>query len=282
MNILFLGGDLRQKYASDYLNKYKYTAKALIEFDINNVKDDLEKSDVIALPLPCSNDGIHLNMLKKSDSAVIITDILETVKNGTVIIGGKLTQKVRELALNKGLETVDYMDIEPFQIQNALLSAEGAIYYGKQKLERSIHGANVVIFGCGRIGKILAYLLNSQGANVTVIARRDIDLTWSRLIGYDTLKIPRNRVSLKTPPDIIFNTIPCQIIDEKFLDLLDKNTIVVDLASFPYGIDEDLIKKYNINYYRELGIPGRYAPQSAGEIIGKTIIDYVLTKEDWH
>ena len=44
----------------------------------------------------------------------------------------------------------------------------------------------------------------------------------------------------------------------------------------------DLIKKYNLNYYRELGIPGRYAPQSAGEIIGKTIIDYVLTKEEWH
>ena len=32
MNILFLGGDLRQKYASDYLNKYKYTAKALIKY----------------------------------------------------------------------------------------------------------------------------------------------------------------------------------------------------------------------------------------------------------
>lgn len=282
MNTLFLGGDLRQKYASDYLNKNKYLSKAFLDFSIKDIKNELVEADVIVLPLPSSRDGVHLNMPQNPDAKIIISDILENVTNKSVIVGGKLTQRIEELAFDRGIATFDFMDIEPFQIQNALLSAEGAIYYAKQKLERSIHGASVVVFGCGRIGKVLAYLLNSNGAKVTVIARRDVDLTWSRLIGYRTIKIPRNRVDLNNQPDIIFNTIPCQIMDESFVKLIDPETIIIDLASFPYGIDEQLTKKYKLNYYRELGIPGRYAPQSAGEIMGQTIIDYVLTKEDLH
>ena len=52
------------------------------------------------------------------------------------------------------------------------------------------------------------------------------------------------------------------------------------MASFPYGIDDKLAAEYNLKYYKELGIPGRYAPMSAGEIIAKTIINNILTRED--
>lgn len=282
MNILFLGGDLRQRYACNYLNKNKYSAKEFLDFNIKDIDNELLSADVIALPIPASRDGVHLNMPQGADEKVTINDILERIRENTVVIGAKLTQKVKEVALNRSITTLDYMDIEPFQIKNALLSAEGAIYYAKQKIERSIHGLEILIFGCGRIGKILAYLLSAHGAKVTVIARRDIDLTWSSLIGYGTLKIPRNTLTIKSKPDIIFNTIPYQIIDEKFLNWIDNDTVIIDLASFPYGVDEELIKKYNLNYHHELGIPGRYAPQSAGEIIGQTIIDYVLVREDLH
>ena len=280
MNILFLGGDMRQRYASEYLNQNKYLAKAFLNFDIDEIETDLINADVIALPLPSSSDGIHLNMSQNSKNRVVLSDILKKINRTSIIIGGKLPLQIKELACERGISTFDYMDIEPFQIQNALLSAEGAIYYAKQKLERSIHGACVVIFGSGRIGRMLAFLLNMQGAKVTVIARRDADLTWSRLIGYNTLKMSRKTLPVSIVPDIVFNTIPYHVIDESFLNYIDANTIVLDLASFPYGIDEDLIKKFNLKYYREPGIPGRYAPKSAGEIIGQTIIDCLNNKED--
>ena len=71
-----------------------------------------------------------------------------------------------------------------------------------------------------------------------------------------------------------------EIMDEEFVRSTDPMTIIIDLASFPYGMDDKLAKEYNLKYYRELGIPGRYAPVSAGEIIAKTIINNILTRED--
>ncbi|MBO5715694.1 MAG: hypothetical protein J6S23_04805 [Clostridia bacterium] len=276
MNVLFLGGDLRQKYASDYMIKNGFNSKVYLNFNIEEIDEEIREAKVISLPIPVSNDGIYLKMQEKS---VLINDIIEMTNSDCVIVGGKFTNQIKDkYAINRTI--IDYMEIEPFQIQNALLSAEGAIHYAKQKFEKSIHGANIAIFGCGRIGKILAYLLRSQGATVTVIARCDINLTWSKLIGLNTLKIAaKNKLMIKKY-DIIFNTIPYRIMDEEFAMSVDPNTLIIDLASSPYGIDDQLVKEYNLKYFRELGIPGRYAPVSAGEIIAKTIINNILTRED--
>ena len=276
MNVLFLGGDLRQKYASDYMIKNGFNSKVYLHFNIEEIDEEIREAKVISLPIPVSNDGIYLKMQEKS---VLINDIIEMTNSDCVIVGGKFTNQIKDkYAINRTI--IDYMEIEPFQIQNALLSAEGAIHYAKQKFEKSIHGANIAIFGCGRIGKILAYLLRSQGATVTVIARCDINLTWSKLIGLNTLKIAaKNKLMIKKY-DIIFNTIPYRIMDEEFAMSVDPNTLIIDLASSPYGIDDQLVKEYNLKYFRELGIPGRYAPVSAGEIIAKTIINNILTRED--
>jgi dipicolinate synthase subunit A len=62
---------------------------------------------------------------------------------------------------------------------------------------------------------------------------------------------------------------------ESFVKTLIDDTLIIDIASYPFGIDESLVKKYNLKYFRESGIPGRYAPKSAGEIMAKTIIDYI-------
>ncbi|MBR2381343.1 MAG: hypothetical protein IKA84_02465 [Clostridia bacterium] len=276
MKIVFLGGDLRQKYASDYLLKKEYDSKVYLDFDIEKIENEIREAKILALPIPVSIDSIHL---KTSEGNIFLDDIIEIAKSDSIILGGRFANKTKDkYAQNRVI--IDYMDIEPFQIQNALLSAEGAIHYAKQKFDKSIHGANIAIFGCGRIGKILAYLLRSQGATVTVLARCDINLTWSKLIGLNTLKISAKNKLFTKKYDIIFNTIPHRIMDEEFVRSTDPMTIIIDLASFPYGMDDKLAKEYNLKYYRELGIPGRYAPVSAGEIIAKTIINNILTRED--
>ena len=156
MKILFLGGDLRQKYASDYMIKNGYDSKIYLDFDIKEIENEIGKAQIIALPVPVSTDGIHL---KTSENSILTDEIIEMANSNTVILGGKFTNRIKDKYVQNRV-IIDYMDIEPFQIQNALLSAEGAIHYAKGKFEKSIHGAKVAIFGCGRIGKILAYLLN--------------------------------------------------------------------------------------------------------------------------
>ena len=68
-------------------------------------------------------------------------------------------------------------------------------------------------------------------------------------------------------------------MDDNFAKLQNKSTIIIDLSSYPFGIDEAIVEKYKLNYHRELGIPGRYAPKSAGEIIGKTILNNIEVNE---
>ena len=284
MNAIFLGGDLRQKYACELLNNNNIYSEFYDDFLLDNImKDKIAQSSIVVFPIPTIKNEIFLN--NSSSTLIKFNEIITFINNNSLVFGGKLSQLIKNIFTDLNLSYVDLFDIESFQIQNALLSAEGAIYYAKQRFDRSIHGSKIAVLGFGRIGKILSYLLHSQGAKITVCARKDSDYTWSRVIGFDGYKIKisddRNNLSLiNNEYDIIFNTIPHWIIEEDLAKRINPNTIIIDIASHPYGIDERLIKKYNLQYYRELGIPGRYAPKSAGEIIGKTIINYIFAREE--
>lgn len=282
MKILFLGGDERQKYACEFLKSNGIISTVLLDFELSHsIKAEIESADVIVLPIPISKDGIHLNMPTKLE----IIELLDSINKDQILFAGKIPPILKSKLIEREMRLLDYYEIESFQIKNALLSAEGAIYYAKEKLESSINGANIAILGYGRIGKLLSYLLRSQGAKITVYARKELDLAWSKVNGINALKM--NNLSIigdrrlqSNNYDIIFNTVPYWVMDEEFAKRIPSNVLIIDLASQPHGIDEKLVVKYGLNYYRELGIPGRYAPKTAGEIIGQTIMENIYLRED--
>ena len=282
MRVIFLGGDMRQKYASEYINANGISSKTYMTFEYDfNVRNDINNSDAVVMPLPISYDGVYLNM--KSNTKISLNDIITISPKSSIILGGNIPIDIIEYAESIEKKIIDYNKNESFLINNALLSAEGAIYYAMEKMSGSIYGSQIAIWGFGRIGKILAYMLKSQGANITIFARKDIDRAWSNIIGYKAIRISDDCVKklhdLKFDYDIIFNTIPKQVMDEEFISKINNNALIIDLASSPYGIDDALVKKYKLNYYHEPGIPGRYAPKSAGDIIGKAIIN-ILEQEN--
>lgn len=71
--------------------------------------------------------------------------------------------------------------------------------------------------------------------------------------------------------DIIFNTIPTKILDEKRLNLLNKKTLIIDLASKPGGIDFEAAKNLEIKTIWALALPGKVAPETSAEYIWKSI-----------
>ena len=276
MKAMFLGGDLRQHYACEYLKMNGIDSEFCsdINFDEKTICS-IQNASIVVLPIPISKDKKHIN-----NSLIKISDLIAMINDHTTIFGGQFYHSLRDYLYAQNKEYIDYFDIESFQIQNALLTAEGAIYYAKQRMNRSIHGSEIAILGFGRIGKILAYLLHSQGAKITVCARKDSDFTWSKLIGFNGVKIKisgneSNLNLVNNKYDLLFNTIPFWVMDDEFAKNIYPDTAIIDLASHPFGIDEHLVKKYQLKYCRELGIPGRYAPESAGEIIGKTILNHL-------
>ena len=146
--------------------------------------------------------------------------------------------------------------------QNAWLTAEGALSAAMKASPRAIHGMPVLIVGWGRIGGALTELLVGIGARVTVASRSPEKRCRAIERGAevaDTAEIehvlPGHR--------LIFNTAPEMVLETSKLKAADRDAMLIDLASPPYGIDLRAAWQMGLRAWREPGIPGRYCPESA-------------------
>ena len=285
MGVLFLGGDERQRTACAYLNEHGIKSEAWygdVRFD-EDIIMRISSSEVIVLPLPVSNDSLTLNMSYITEPAPKLEKIISLIKPQTLVIGGKFDRSLKSDLEDRKIKYIDYFEDESFQIKNAVLSAEGAIQVAMNLSKASIFNSKIAIIGYGRIGKLLSQKLFVLGADVTVCARKNSDLAWAEGFGYKSFPIRQSGASsslseLSSGYNIIFNTAPSQILDEDFAARLDPDTLIIELASAPFGIDEKIVSRYGLNYIKALGIPGKYYPISAGEITGKAVMS-ILEKE---
>jgi len=75
--------------------------------------------------------------------------------------------------------------------------------------------------------------------------------------------------------DVVFNTVPSMIFDRNILGGMDKNTLFIDLASRPGGIDFTAAAELELKTVWALSLPGRVAPKSAGQIIKSTLLNII-------
>lgn len=273
-----IGGDKRQLEAAKSIENDGN--KVLIYgFDLLEPKSSLEckaldeiaaNSDYIVLPVPTSRDMINLfapfskNKIKLHD----LKDILAS-KKVFCALADKLDSVFQKSIL------LDYSKREEFQINNAIPTSEGAIATSMENTDFTINGSNILVAGFGRIGKALSLGLRGLGANVTVSARSPKDLALIK--SFYCRPIFTSEISSYGPFDIIFNTIPSIVFDESTLEKVAKNSLVIDLASPPGGVDFNACLRLNIKAIQALSLPGKVAPITAGENIKSTI--YNMIKE---
>ena len=249
-------------------------------------EDAVKGSSVIILPLPASSDGVHVNcpmMLSESFQPLKIIKILDSVSKKTPIIGGRFSPSFKSFAESKSFKVIDYFESEELQIQNAVPTAEGALAIAMNELPITIHGARAMVVGYGRVGKVISELLNALGARVTVVARKTVDLAWAENYHCNTLKLEfrdgkSSLAQLGSNYDVIFNTVPYWLFDETVLSTLNKNTLIIDLASAPGGVDTQAAGECGIKVIWALSLPGKYSPFTAGEIICDSVLN-ILEKE---
>lgn len=287
IKISILGGDLRNLTVAKSLLKSDFDINIFGLDNLSQRLDDahycktlseaLKVAEYTVLPLPASVDGFSLNspMLSSKESISLI-DIIDNLKPHTCLLGGKIPPKATEYALKKDIKVIDYFNTEDFQIKNAYITAEAAISIAMNSLNRTLKNSNVAVTGYGRISKQLVRLLSDIGANVTVAARSDVDLCWAESLGCSTAKIGGDTTKEKlyefcTGYDIIYNTVPVWLFDRDFLEKMEKKTFIIDLASAPGGVDICAAKELERNVLWATSLPGKYAPESAGELIGECI-----------
>jgi dipicolinate synthase subunit A len=175
--------------------------------------------------------------------------------------------------LNYNLPIPDYKNDELFQLDNAYLTAQSALVLAVEESEKSLISSSVLIVGYGRIGKALHKCLSPFTNDITVCARNKLDrqkaiINNAKAVDFDYLKN-------KNTYDFIFNTVPHPVINEKELNAVKNDVLIIDLASFPGGVDNHIAKSKGINLVIARGLPAKYSPQSSGKIVA-TAVDRIV------
>lgn len=281
LKVSFIGGDLRQvrvinRFAEDgcTVNIYGFEKCGSDNFAdgvniMGNVFEAISDSDIVILPLPyaAGHDVINTPF---SDEKIYVSDIVKKITSEQILFVGKKDEQIKTLSKLYNIHIVDYMEREELAILNAIPTAEGAIEIAMREMPITIHSSSCLVLGYGRIGKILSKLLNGLGANVSVAARSYNDFAWIKANGFIALDISK-LADVIEKYDIIFNTVPSKILDFKNLSRIRDESLIIDLASRPGGVDFETAKELNKRVIWALSLPGKSSPTTAGDIIKDTI-----------
>ena len=250
----------------------------------NNCEEAVSNADIVVLPTPPSEDEVRVNCpLFSKESGIKLHKLLELLPEKSVVMGGRMSPRLRDFAAQRGLKAFDYFNREELLVKNAVPTAEGAIGIAIEKSPKTLFGAEIAILGFGRIGESLAYRLKGLGAKITVYARKGASVAKAESEGMVGAKICyRNGASslseLTKGYDIIYNTIPYWVVTEDIIQNMPKSTLIIDLASAPGGFDIVAAKKYDVEIIHALALPSKTAPASAGAIIADSILN-IITEE---
>ena len=269
--ILIAGGDMRQIYCALALSE-KYNV-SVTGFNSEYIPDSLEKYDFsddkkyecIILPVPALNGKGYISSPCFSED-ISLQNIKGSLKNNGILFAGKIDERIKNFFSE--YEVYDYMECEELSLKNAVPTAEGAVKIALEELPVTLNGLKVLIVGMGRIGTALAAVLKGFGADVTAAVRNARGAAKARIAGIKSVCTK----DMKNDYGLVFNTVPSMIFDEELLKKFDNDTLFIDLASKPGGIDFDCAAELGKKVIWALGIPGKNAPVSAGEIIAETII----------
>ena len=272
MEFWVLGGDERNYWAASHLQANGHTVRC---FGVPNATDTQLPFYIERLILPFPS---FQGALVRGHSAVPMEEVLQHVDADSTVYGG-LFESWREPLEHHGATVRDLYGTEPMTTANAIPTAEGAIQLAMDHAPITLHGAQALVIGFGRIGKILARKLHGLSACVTVAARRPTDLALAEAMGLQT-DLTGKYIHGLSQYDFIFNTVPAPVLTEEQLDALRGDCLLMELASLPGGFSQEYCREHNINYLFAPGLPGRCAPKSAGAIYAQNVLDDIRKEEE--
>ncbi|MDD2628322.1 MAG: dipicolinate synthase subunit DpsA [Clostridia bacterium] len=233
----------------------------------NRLVAAIKDADIVVGPTPFTKDG---NTVTGTDTSC---DEIISICRDKILIAGAM-DKVKEKLNYKKIKYHDLMELEEVAFLNAVPTAEGAISRAMEMTDITLCGANVLILGYGRIGKVLSKMLIGIGAKIFCEARNKKNLAQIEAMGYNVVDLKELDEGLHLY-DVIFNTIPDMVMNRERLDKLKKECVIIDLASFPGGVDFKYAETIDIKAELALALPAKVAPKSAA-IYFKKAIDEII------
>lgn len=279
-NIVIVGGDKRQKYLKEYLEKQGFDVASYGLFDWDEDTDKLKgmigEDTVVILPLPATRNDKTIFM-PFSKKEISIDRLFSFLGRRNLVFGGIIKGELLSRLRESEIEFVDYYD-QTFIEKNAVLTAFGALKIILEHIDFALPLGKYAVTGFGRVAKETVAVLKSLSCDVTVFARNSSQREDAIIKGCKAE--PLTSLSrLSGDLDIVINTVPTHIIHEETIMNMKNGSKIIELASAPFGLDFDVARKYGIDVVKAMGLPGKYTPKTAGEIIGKNMKDFLQREE---
>lgn len=282
--VVFAGGDARMMYAvrrlaqngvcpslcvSDVEAAKKRLSEAVFEdVGISERHEALAYCTHLVLGLPVSRDGEHIWDPIIGENPTV-WEVFSKLSPGTRVLCGMANACVKAAAMESRTHLTDYYSDEAFLIQNAAMTAEGAISELIRLYPGTLLGSKCVIFGYGRCASALARRLNALGCSVTVIAR-SAEKRAAAVADGATAAEPHQAVSYCLSADFAVNTVPAAVIGvREAASLAESGAFVLELADRS-GLSDDA--QGLVQLIRAAGLPGRFSPASAGGLIAERVM----------
>ena len=213
---------------------------------------------LILLPIPTTRDNIYIN-----GTDLTLGSVVPLLTGESTLVGYNIPRDLINNAEEVGAVVYDAGRDERFLMENAIISARGAIGYLLTNFTRDIADMKIGIVGYGRIGRALLRYLICLGSSPILYTRRQevaVELGSSgvdcRVIGdeCDTGGL-----------DLLINTSPTAQIS---IDDLDPMTKIIDLASGKPFPTSDRVTKLS-------SIPDAMYPLTAGRLYAEGILRFL-------
>jgi len=127
-----------------------------------------------------------------------------------------------------------------------------------------------MIIGYGRIGTVLCRMLKGIGAKVHTVVNSTHAHAEATSAGHHAICLDDMNRYL-SEMDVIYNTVPSILLDESNMHLINHKTLIIDLASPPYGVDITTGRDLGLKILFSSSLPGKIAPVTTANYIISTI-----------
>ena len=269
-----VGGDKRNIELARMLCAQGHTVKlfGFVNYELDlpiqckNLHTAVKNADYIIGPIPTSHNGDALNA-PFHNAPIYVEDLFRLIAPHQKFLAGVIKPDLLEMASRYNIHAIDMLKREELLIRNAIPTAEGAIKIAIEETDITLHGSRMMVIGYGRIGKILSSMLSGLGAKVTAIVNSTEAAAQAESNGHKVVYFEDMNNRLKES-DVIFNTVPTILLDNSNMKYIREETLIIDLASPPYGVD--------INDSRDFGLKVLYTNSLPGKIAPKTTASYIL------
>lgn len=273
LKIAVLGGDARETpLIAALLKEYRVAAFARPPHLVpegaifcETIAEALYGAAGIILPMPgLKNDG-KLFCGDYADIRLFEEDFSPLLP-GTPVLVGAASEYLRRICDKGRLNLLPLVEKDEIAIPNAIPTAEGAISLAIANSPGTLAGSVSLILGYGRVGQALAGRIRCLGSRVIIANRGEARTRLAEGQGFEVVSW-EEWPELCPEADYVFNTVPIPLLTADVLEQMKKTALILDLSSSPGGTDFAAAKELGIKAILAAGLPGRYAPLTAGKIL---------------